>query len=307
MVREVAITNYGCLRDVKVRLGPLTVLVGPNASGKSTFLRALQEDARLHPDRAWQQRGDLAIEIRVSGEDDWVRRREPGKRPEYGGFPVNCQVLRLDRDKLRAPDTVQQAGQLGPYGSQLTNLLITLGRRRFIEISERLCHLVPVFGDVDIRPAAGKGMMGLFFQDRWNPDSWYPAHQVSDGTLLMLAFLTIPYQDPAPDILAIEDPERGLHPYLMEQVVGTLRQLSLGELGPRAVQVILATHSAELLEYLDPEEIRFFDRSREDGSTDVREAPTDTETWKAAFEEYERSLGSAWLSGGLGGIPGQGG
>ncbi|HSN99816.1 MAG TPA: AAA family ATPase [Candidatus Nanopelagicales bacterium] len=40
-LRRVRVENFGCLRDVEVELTPLTVLVGPNDSGKSTLLRAL--------------------------------------------------------------------------------------------------------------------------------------------------------------------------------------------------------------------------------------------------------------------------
>lgn len=42
MIRRVHITGYKSLRDVTVRLRPLTVLFGPNAAGKSNFLDALQ-------------------------------------------------------------------------------------------------------------------------------------------------------------------------------------------------------------------------------------------------------------------------
>ena len=40
-LEKVHIKNFLSLRDVKLPLKPLTVLVGPNASGKSNILRAL--------------------------------------------------------------------------------------------------------------------------------------------------------------------------------------------------------------------------------------------------------------------------
>ena len=42
MIKRVRIKNYRSLGDVDVELGPLTVLVGPNASGKSNFVDALK-------------------------------------------------------------------------------------------------------------------------------------------------------------------------------------------------------------------------------------------------------------------------
>ncbi|MBI2298005.1 MAG: AAA family ATPase [Armatimonadetes bacterium] len=60
MITKVHIENFRSLRDVTVELGPLTVLVGKNGSGKSNFLDALTllHDAVRHGlDSAWQQRG----------------------------------------------------------------------------------------------------------------------------------------------------------------------------------------------------------------------------------------------------------
>src|SRR5262245_36530189 len=41
MISKVLVRNFKCLRDVQVDLERFTVLVGPNASGKSSILRAL--------------------------------------------------------------------------------------------------------------------------------------------------------------------------------------------------------------------------------------------------------------------------
>ena len=41
MIDTVHIRNFRCLRDVKVELGPFTVLIGPNDSGKTSFLDAI--------------------------------------------------------------------------------------------------------------------------------------------------------------------------------------------------------------------------------------------------------------------------
>jgi len=49
MITRVRIQNFRCLRDVELHLTPLTVLVGPNASGNSSgqalpVVAALQQD-----------------------------------------------------------------------------------------------------------------------------------------------------------------------------------------------------------------------------------------------------------------------
>ena len=41
MFRRIEAWHYKCLKSVSVRLEPFNILIGPNASGKSTFLDVL--------------------------------------------------------------------------------------------------------------------------------------------------------------------------------------------------------------------------------------------------------------------------
>jgi predicted ATPase len=84
MISRVQALNYRCLRFIDRPMGSFHVLVGPNASGKSTFLdviaflgqlvsngldRALGERSRNFEDLVWQRKGDrieMAIEA-ISG------------------------------------------------------------------------------------------------------------------------------------------------------------------------------------------------------------------------------------------------
>ncbi|MFE9562868.1 AAA family ATPase [Streptomyces sp. NPDC006487] len=56
--------NFRTLTDVKLRLGPLTVMVGPNAAGKSNVLHALEllgDVSRLGIERAIEARGGFDV------------------------------------------------------------------------------------------------------------------------------------------------------------------------------------------------------------------------------------------------------
>jgi ABC-type branched-subunit amino acid transport system ATPase component len=61
--------NVGVLGDFSVDLGPLTVLVGPNASGKTTFLRALRCLAMLMKMPAHGRGGTLRLGYRATIAD----------------------------------------------------------------------------------------------------------------------------------------------------------------------------------------------------------------------------------------------
>ncbi len=179
------------------------------------------------------------------------------------------------------------------------NVISTIPRRQREELATRFCESVPVFGDVDVRPSAG-GMQRVVFQDRWSPSTWYEPTEVSDGSLFALALLTLAYQPQATELVAIEEPEHGLHPHLVGSIVDLMRELSTREASP--IQFLLATQSSDLLEHLRPEEVRFLTRA-EDGSVTVVPAPVETPAWREAYAAHQASLSSLWLSGAVGGVP----
>jgi len=83
MISLIEALNYRCLRDVRQKLGEFQILVGPNASGKTTFLdvvsllsrfvsegldAAVDERTNNFLDLVWQREGprfELAIEARI--------------------------------------------------------------------------------------------------------------------------------------------------------------------------------------------------------------------------------------------------
>jgi predicted ATPase len=288
MLQAVSFENFRCLRKVSLRLAPLTVLVGPNASGKSTVLEGLVVDRTLTARDAWWQDGQLPIRREFSFADNRVVRNESvePRNTHWGagtgtGVGYTYKRLHLDLARLRRPNQLQAEVSLCESGENLTNVFASLTRKEQIALAQNLCRMVPVFSDVEARPFQA-GHHHLLFQDAFCHDVWYKASEVSDGTMLMLAFLLLQYQPSSPDLLAIEEPERGLHPYLLGKLVSFLRDLAHGHIGPRPIQILLATHSAELLEHLRPEEVRFLSRSTEDGSVIVEEAPTTSPEWEQA-------------------------
>jgi predicted ATPase len=104
---------------------------------------------------------------------------------------------------------------------------------------------------------------------------------VADSVLLLLAFLVLPHQLPMPDVLTLDEPERGLPPRLLGELVDMLRRLSVGAPERPPVQIIIATHSLELLEHVQPEEVRMLSRSPEDGSVRVSTPTLSAQDWRS--------------------------
>ncbi len=90
---------------------------------------------------------------------------------------------------------------------------------------------------------------------------WFESAQESDGTLRVAGIITALLQNPAPTLIGIEEPELTVHVGAIPLLFDYLKQAS------RRGQVLVTTHSVELLERLDVGDIRVVDRR--DGVTTV--------------------------------------
>lgn len=129
-----------------------------------------------------------------------------------------------------------------------------------------------------------------------------PAKELSQGTLVALALLTLAYLPEPPSVIGLEEIDRGLHPRLLRHVQDALYRLSYpescGEDRP-PIQVIATTHSPYLLDlYRDhPEEVVLAEKK---GLEVEMRHLTD-------IPHYEEILGDSplsevWYSGVLGGV-----
>lgn len=291
MIRRVHFANFRALRDVTLDLGPFTVLVGPNASGKTSVLEALQSHYAFQPSDSAD--GDAARITFTLGDDTTVTRTT-----DTSPLGLTTALAHFDLREMRAQRQVQQAWQLDREGANLVNVFATLPRPVQERVATGLARLVPTVRDVHTRPAT-KGYHRFVFQDRWDESRWYEPAQVSDGTVYALGYLVLQQQRARPAVLCVDEPERSLHPYLTGRIVELLRGLTASD---KPVQVVVATQSAELLEHVQPSEVRFFGRD-DQGNVTIAAAPVDDPGWEEAVEEYSGSIGQMWLSGGLGGVP----
>lgn len=95
---EIGIRNYKSLRDVTFRPGPLSVLVGPNAAGKSNFCDALDFIEAMYE---W----GLQAAVMQHGGYENIRYRSMGESPSPVGFRLRARMGRdafggLRTDKL---------------------------------------------------------------------------------------------------------------------------------------------------------------------------------------------------------------
>ncbi len=76
-----------------------------------------------------------------------------------------------------------------------------------------------------------------------------PLEKASDGTLRLVAYYILLNEPELPPFIAIEEPERNLHPGALTDITNVLEQIS------EHSQVIITTHSSQLLDAFNPENL----------------------------------------------------
>lgn len=107
-------------------------------------------------------------------------------------------------------------------------------------------------------------------------NDFFPAPLLSDGTVNITAIIAALFFENI-SMAVLEEPERNLHPGLVRAVVELLQDAS----GKR--QIIVSTHSPELVKYAGVESLVFVRRDASGGSEIVR--PSDSDTVKAFLEK----------------------
>ncbi|MCW5958779.1 MAG: AAA family ATPase [Pyrinomonadaceae bacterium] len=82
------------------------------------------------------------------------------------------------------------------------------------------------------------------------------AKYVSDGTLKMLAYLTVLYDPNPPQLVGIEEPENHLYPHLLPELADECRIASANS------QLMVSTHSPFFVNNVNPEEVFFLFRDK---------------------------------------------
>lgn len=281
MIHTVRFENFRCLREVELTLEPLTVLVGPQASGKTAVLDGLDLQPGCNVTDFWRQ--DESQRAVVEWRYDNGRRT----RTEYPLMSMDStpmqthalQALALDVVALREDTSPGRSTVLNRTGDNLSGVFAALGAEARQRVVAELCRLVPTVAAVEVQ-ATSPRTQRLRFRDRWREDLWFAPDKVGDTALLLLGYLVLPYQKPPPDVITVDMPERGLPPWLLGDLMALLRRLTTGELGGNPIQVVLASSSPEVLEYVAPTEVRVLSRSPEDGSVRVSASAADVADWR---------------------------
>lgn len=206
-----------------------------------------------------------------------------------GNLIENWHVSDFHISKARPEQEAGYAEHLSREGENLSLVIEYLynhHRATFDKILELLKKRIPGITNVQAKTTE-EGRVLLKFQDGAFEDPFL-ARYVSDGTIKMLAYLTLLY-DPEPHpLLCVEEPENQLYPTLLWELAEEFRSYSV-----RGGQVFVSTHSPDFLNATRIEEVFWLEK--EDGYTKIRRA-SENEQIKIYMDEGDQ-MGYLWKQG----------
>lgn len=338
MLESIRFQNFKVLRDTTLPLRPFTLLVGPNGSGKSTALQPFlfcQRNEALSFSKiasaSVRTRSDAAVEIAFKFAEPFERltydiRLTPDRQVHLSqgkvvdnqgqdrgtyraqdlfGFLAKTRVYALDPRLLPERVSLQPNQELiaeSPSFAGVLDRLRDLAPERFESLNKELGRLLPEFDRI-LFDTPTQGQRTFLLRTR-EGQHLIPASDLSQGTLLALTILTLAYLPDPPPLIALEEPDRGIHPRLLRSVQDALYRLAYPEqLGEKRapVQVIATTQSPYFLDLFSehPEEIVIAEKvGLEAKFQRLMDRPN-----MAEILDGTHALGEVWYSGVLGGVP----
>lgn len=299
MITEFHAKDYGPLKDVSCKLTPLHAFIGPNDSGKSTLLKVivslLNQAAMTTPTYFL----DVPRDLRMTFNGNVSFRISPNFAPQFEGDPDHsltkwikrgARLCRFEADALRRPSPLTTAAErmtwIDQRGLGLPGALDILLRRNdgsFQAISREFVSLFPCVARLEL-PTVSKTetQVSIVLNDRTEVNADF----MSEGMLYYLAYACVRALGGGA-LLAVEEPETGLHPSRIAEILRILREISTS-----GTQVLIATHSPLVVNELEPGEVSIVTRTPEAG-TKVK-LISETPNFDKRSKVY--ALGELWLS-----------
>lgn len=212
---------------------------------------------------------------------------------EFLEFIKAIQRYTIDPNLAREPDDFTSDIVLDKYASNITTVLSNIekyDKETVLEIVETMQLLVPNLENISIKKEKLINKMVSTFKENGSRDT-FSARLVSDGTIYALSILAIIYSN-SNGIIMIEEPERGLHPKAISELVEFFREKS------ENFPIFINTHNEAIIKKAKPNEL--FIVNKKEGQTTL----FNVEQKFPHFDYTKMDLNEMWLSNMFGsGLP----
>lgn len=223
--------------------------------------------------------------------------------PDWEGNEIRTSIAswrfyRLIPPSMRQANPSAASQVLSEYGDNLASWLLLLQTRhseQFQRIVNTCKEVFPDLQDVLSWPTP-QSTVYIASREKYltSPTTVW---QMSDGELSFIALLSLIFApaELGSALYCVEEPENYLHPRLLIVLTELLKQVQM-ELGEKSGQLIVSTHSPQLIDRCSINDLVLFRRNQ--GATEcVR--PRDNEHFKKLVESGEIGLGELYYSGAL--------
>ena len=193
-------------------------------------------------------------------------------------------------DQVRQPADANDVKRLISTGENLSHLLSNLNNNytfQYEKIIECLSDINPNFTGIGYNVFGSRLYLSLREK---NLSHAIDALHMSDGTLKYLLLLSIFHNPQRGTLVCVDEPESCLHPDMIRSVAKMMKRAALTS------QIIVATHSALLLNAFELDDILVFEKNDKNETQIIRYSEDD-------FGDREDELlpGQLWLNGEIGG------
>ena len=224
------------------------------------------------------------------------QRKDPFQFPEFDRLNGAYNEIRMYRTwpfgrgsvftRAQSTDVISR-----PMAEDFSNAWIFLNRlrKRPSTKAQLIEHVADIYeGVTDFDFDIIGSTMQVYFTER---DYTIPASRLSDGSLRYLCLLAILLDPEPPEFIAIEEPELGIHPDLMPQIVDLLVDAS------SRTQLVVTTHNDTIVDALNERPETVVVCEKHEGQTEFKRLErADLKHW---IEKYR--LGELWTKGAIGG------
>jgi len=221
--------------------------------------------------------------------------RDPERYPPLAWMQEQYEAIRLYRNWPFGPSASLRREQsthgssnfLNDGGDNLALVLSKITTKVKVDLLRSLNKLYEGIQDLYL-PIDGGNVL-LFLEEKGGRQ--IPATRLSDGTLRYLSLLAILLHPEPPPLVAIEEPELGLHPDAISHTAELLK------LASQRTQLVITTHSRMLVDAFTDDPSQVVVCEKEGGAT--RFSRLDAAALESWLTKY--SLGELWSMGELGG------
>lgn len=236
--------------------------------------------------RSWKKGSTQTVSSSNKSSINQNKNSELEKTPEFKTFIKNQSRIFINREKL-VREKINSDSKLSLDASNLEKVLkrILTTEDKKAEFVEWLQLLIPGFDTIEIKTEELSGSDNLLIYEK-GTNKPFNKNLISDGTFNIISLLTVVFQSDEPQFLCIEEPENGLNPKVVKELVNLFREMC-----KKGHFIWINTHSQSLVSQLKAEEIILVDKIN--GETQIKQI-SEKDTSSLPMDE-------AWLTNTLGG------